>query len=50
MNNFLERSRTMNNRLACVAITVLVHSLCNNLPTTPVHDMAVHPRDNELVI
>ncbi len=20
------------------------------LPTTPVHDMAVHPRDNELVI
>lgn len=26
------------------------HSLCNNLPTTPVHDMSVHPRDNELVI
>ena len=26
------------------------HSLCNNLPTTPVHDMVVHPRENELVI
>jgi photosystem II stability/assembly factor-like uncharacterized protein len=26
------------------------YSLCNNLPTTPVHDLIVHPRDNELVI
>ena len=26
------------------------YSLCNNLPTTPVHDIAVHPRENELVI
>ena len=26
------------------------HSLVNNLPTTPVHDLVVHPRDNELVI
>jgi len=25
-------------------------SLCNNLPTTSVHDLVVHPRDNELVI
>ncbi|MFC1782445.1 hypothetical protein ACFL02_02540 [Planctomycetota bacterium] len=25
-------------------------SLCNNLPTTPVHDMVVHLRENELVI
>ncbi len=25
-------------------------SLCNNLPTTPVHDMVVHSRDYELVI
>jgi len=25
-------------------------SLVNNLPTTPVHDLVVHPRDNELVI
>ncbi len=25
-------------------------SLCNNLPTTSVHDLFVHPRDNELVI
>lgn len=26
------------------------HSLISNLPTTPVHDLVVHPRDNELVI
>jgi len=26
------------------------HSLCNSLPTTPVHDMVIHPRDHELVI
>lgn len=26
------------------------HSLCNNLPTTPVHDMVIHPRENELII
>jgi len=26
------------------------YSLCCNLPTTPVHDLIVHPRDNELVI
>ncbi len=26
------------------------HSLCCDLPTTPVHDIAVHPRDGELVI
>jgi len=25
-------------------------SLCNGLPTTPVHDLVVHPRENELVI
>jgi len=25
-------------------------SLCNNLPTVSVHDLVVHPRDNELVI
>ena len=25
-------------------------SLVSNLPTTPVHDLVVHPRDNELVI
>ena len=25
-------------------------SLCNSLPTTPVHDLVVHPRENELVI
>ncbi|MFC1513775.1 WD40/YVTN/BNR-like repeat-containing protein [candidate division KSB1 bacterium] len=25
-------------------------SLCNNLPTTPVYDLVIHPRDNELVI
>ena len=25
-------------------------SLCANLPTTPVHDLLVHPRDNEMVI
>ena len=26
------------------------HSLCNHLPTTPVHDIAVHPREGDLVI
>ena len=26
------------------------HSLCNHLPTTPVHDLVIHPRDDELVI
>ncbi len=26
------------------------HSLSSNLPTTPVHDLDVHPRDGELVI
>lgn len=26
------------------------HSLCSNLPTTFVHDLVVHPRDNVLVI
>ena len=26
------------------------HSLSNTLPTTPVHDLVVHPRDNDLVI
>ncbi|MCP4710956.1 MAG: hypothetical protein GY869_20220, partial [Planctomycetes bacterium] len=26
------------------------HSLCNNLPTTPVHDIAVHPRENDMII
>ncbi len=26
------------------------HSLCNHLPTTPVHDLFVHPRESELVI
>ncbi len=26
------------------------HSLCNHLPTTPAHDLFVHPRENELVI
>ncbi|MFC1564716.1 WD40/YVTN/BNR-like repeat-containing protein, partial [candidate division KSB1 bacterium] len=26
------------------------YSLCCNLPTTPVHDMTVHPRDLELII
>ena len=26
------------------------HSLCGHLPTTPVHDLFVHPRENELVI
>lgn len=25
------------------------HSLCCNLPTTPVHDLFVHPRDNDLI-
>jgi len=25
-------------------------SLCNHLPTTPVHDIAIHPRENEMVI
>ena len=25
-------------------------SLCNHLPTTPVHDLFVHPRDRKLVI
>jgi hypothetical protein len=25
-------------------------SLCNNLPTVPVHDLTIHPRENELVI
>ena len=25
-------------------------SLCNSLPTTAVHDLVVHPRENELVI
>ena len=25
-------------------------SLCTNLPTTPVYDLVVHPRDNELVL
>jgi len=25
-------------------------SLCNELPTTAVHDMVVHPREDELVI
>jgi photosystem II stability/assembly factor-like uncharacterized protein len=26
------------------------HSLCNHLPTTPVHDLVVHPRESEIVI
>ncbi len=26
------------------------YSLCNDLPMTPVHDIALHPRDRELVI
>jgi hypothetical protein len=26
------------------------HSLCNNLPTTPVHDLVIHPRDSEIII
>ena len=26
------------------------HSLCNNLPTMPVYDLFVHPRDNEVAI
>ena len=26
------------------------HSLSKTLPTTPVHDLTVHPRDNDLVI
>ena len=26
------------------------HSLCNDLPTYPMHDLAFHPRENELVI
>ena len=26
------------------------HSLGKTLPTTPVHDLVVHPRENELVI
>jgi photosystem II stability/assembly factor-like uncharacterized protein len=26
------------------------HSLCNHLPTTPVHDIAVHSREGDLVI
>jgi photosystem II stability/assembly factor-like uncharacterized protein len=26
------------------------HSLCNHLPTTPVHDLVIHPRENEMVI
>lgn len=26
------------------------HSLCAKLPTTPVHDLVVHPRDHEIVI
>jgi photosystem II stability/assembly factor-like uncharacterized protein len=26
------------------------YSLCGNLPTTPVHDLIVHPREDELVI
>ena len=26
------------------------NSLCNNLPTTPVHDLVIHPREYELVI
>jgi len=25
-------------------------SLCNGLPTTPVHDLVIHPREHELVI
>jgi len=25
-------------------------SLCNNLPTIPVHDLAIHPRENDLVL
>lgn len=25
-------------------------SLCNHLPTTPVHDIVIHPRENEMVI
>lgn len=26
------------------------HSLCNNLPTTPVHDIAIHSQEGELII
>ncbi|MFC2166442.1 hypothetical protein ACFLQZ_00580 [Acidobacteriota bacterium] len=26
------------------------HSLSNHLPTTPVHDLVIHPRENEMVI
>jgi len=26
------------------------HSLCNHLPTTPVHDLVAHPREGEIVI
>ena len=26
------------------------HSLCTNLPTTPVHDLVIHPRVGELII
>ena len=25
-------------------------SLCTTLPTTPVYDLVVHPRDNELIL
>ena len=25
------------------------HSLCNHLPTPPVYDLFVHPRDHELI-
>ena len=25
-------------------------SLCNHLPTTPVHDLVIHPRESEMVI
>lgn len=26
------------------------HSLCNHLPTRPVHDIAVHPEEDDVVI
>jgi ligand-binding sensor domain-containing protein len=26
------------------------YSLCGNLPTTPVHDLVVHPRENKMII
>ena len=26
------------------------HSICGNLPTTPVHDLVIHPREREIIV